>query len=194
MLGLCSVLAITTKVENAIGMGLCVIFVLFFSNLVISLIKKIVPNDIRIPVYIVIIATFVSIVEMIMAAFLPDLNSTLGVFIALIVVNCIILGRAEAFASKNGPVSSMIDALGMGLGYTMALIIISAIREFLGNGTITIWGDLKLNLIGFFNFLQIEPTSFFTSSYGAFIVLGIIIAVFNAIRSSSENKKKEVTK
>ena len=102
MLGLCSVLAITTKVENAIGMGLCVIFVLFFSNLVISLIKKIVPNDIRIPVYIVIIATFVSIVEMIMAAFLPDLNSTLGVFIALIVVNCIILGRAEAFASKNG--------------------------------------------------------------------------------------------
>ena len=95
MLGLCSVLAITTKVENAIGMGLCVIFVLFFSNLVISLIKKIVPNDIRIPVYIVIIATFVSIVEMIMAAFLPDLNSTLGVFIALIVVNCIILGRGS---------------------------------------------------------------------------------------------------
>lgn len=194
MLGMCSTLAITTNVENAIGMGLCVIFVLFFSNLVISLIKDIIPNDIRIPVYIVVIATFVGIVEMVMAAFLPALNTTLGVFIALIAVNCIILGRAEAFASKNGPISSMVDAIGMGLGYTMALIIVSLIREFLGSGTITIWGNLVINLKGFYTFLQIQPSSFFTSPFGAFIVLGLVIAVFNAVRSSRENKKKEVTK
>jgi electron transport complex protein RnfE len=194
MLGMCSTLAITTSVENAIGMGLCVIFVLFFSNLVISLIKNIVPNDIRIPVYIVVIATFVGIVEMVMAAFLPALNATLGVFIALIAVNCIILGRAEAFASKNGPVSSMVDAIGMGLGYTMALIIVSIIREFLGAGTITVWGNLVINLKGVYNFLQIQPSAFFTSPYGAFIVLGLVIALFNAILSARETKKKEVTK
>ena len=146
MLGLCPALAITTKLENALGMGIAFTFVLVMSNIVVSLIRKIVPNDLRIPTFIIIIASFVTIIEMLLNAFLPDISKNLGIFLSLIVVNCIVLGRAEAFASKNNTVSSMIDGLGMGIGYTLVLCIISIIRELLGSGTITIWNDLSLNL------------------------------------------------
>ena len=145
MLGLCPTLAITTSLENAIGMGIAFIFVLLMSNIVISSIRKIVPNEIRIPVFIVIIAAFVTIVEMLMSAFLPALSESLGLFISLIVVNCVVLGRAEAYASKNGVFNSVIDALGMGVGYTLILALVATIREFLGTGCITVWGDLVIN-------------------------------------------------
>ena len=125
LLGMCPTLAVTKTVESAIGMGMCILFVLVFSNLIISLLKNIIPGEIRIPVYIVIIATLVTIVEMALQAFLPDLFSQLGVFVSLIVVNCIILGRAEAFASKNDPVSSIVDAIGMAIGFTLAVILIA---------------------------------------------------------------------
>lgn len=188
MLGFCPTLAITTKLENALGMGLAVIFVLVMSNLMVSLVRKITPDEIRIPVFIVIIASFVTIVDMMMKAFLPNLHSSLGVFIPLIVVNCIILGRAEAFASKNGPFSSIVDGLGMGIGYTLVLSLFSIIRELLGTGTITVWKDLVININSIFGdgTLPIFST-FFVSSPGAFIVIGFIFAIVTAIRN---NKKK----
>ena len=129
-LGMCSSLAISTSLNNAIGMGACVTLVLIASNVIVSAIRKITPDEIRIPVYIVVIASLVTVVEMIVHAFMPELYTSLGVFLGLIVVNCIILGRAEAFASKNGVVASAIDGLGMGLGYTFALLLISIVREF----------------------------------------------------------------
>lgn len=188
MLGLCPTLAITTKLENALGMGLCVLFVLVMSNLFVSLVRKIVPNEIRIPVYIVIIASFVTIVKMLMAAFLPGLNDALGIFIPLIVVNCIILGRAEAFASQNGPLSSVVDAVGVTLGYTLVLALIAGIREILGTGTLTIWGDLALNINKLFNKDSLDIfTKFFVSPAGAYIVLGII---FGAVAAIKGRKKK----
>ena len=150
LLGMCPTLAITTKLSNALGMGVSVLFVLFFSNLFISLIRNIVPNNIRIPVYIIIIATLVTIVSMLLKAFLPELNKSLGAFVALIVVNCIILGRAEAFASKNTPVMSIIDAVGMSLGFTVAIAIVSIFREVLGAGTITVLGNLVIDCTGIF--------------------------------------------
>ncbi len=188
VLGLCPTLAITKSVENALGMGIAILFVLVFSNLIISLIRNIVPNEIRIPMFIVVIATLVTLVDMLMAAFLPTLHESLGIFIPLIVVNCIILGRAEAYASKNKPLDSIIDGAGMAIGYTLVLIIISLIREFLASGTITIWGDLHLT---------VNPeksaqvfTSFFVSPAGAFIILGLLLGTVVAIR----NQKKEVKK
>ena len=132
-LGLCPALAITTKLQNALGMGIAFIFVITMSNVVISLIRNIVPKDLRIPTYIVIIASFVTIIEMLLNAYLPEVSKSLGLFLSLIVVNCIILGRAESFASKNNVISSLIDGLGMGIGYTLALAIISIIREVLGS-------------------------------------------------------------
>lgn len=193
MLGLCPTLAITTKLENALGMGLAVLFVLTLSNLVVSLIRKIVPNEIRIPVYIVVIASFVTIVKMLMQAFVPVLNDSLGIFIPLIVVNCIILGRAEAFASKNTPIDSVVDAIGMTLGYTLILAVISTIREFLGTGVITVWGSLALDL----NKIFLKDgqtfdvfTKFFVSPAGAYIVLGLLFAAVAAYN----NKKKEGAK
>lgn len=192
LLGTCPSLGITTSLENALGMGIAVLFVLVMSNLIISLIKKIVPNEIRIAVYIVVIATLVTIVDMVMAAFLPDLHASLGLFIPLIVVNCIILGRAEAFASKNGPVDSILDGIGMALGYTLALSIVSTVREVLGTGQITIWGDLIIK-VGHGNFF----TTFFTSSPGAFIVLGLVFGIINTFKMISQkrkSKKEEVSK
>lgn len=188
ILGTCPTLAITTSVENALGMGIAILFVLTFSNLIISLIRKIVPDEIRIPVFIVVIATLVTLVDMIMAAFLPALHASLGIFIPLIVVNCIILGRAEAFASKNGPLDSILDAIGMAVGYTLVLVLISAIREFLGTGAITIWGSLRLDL----NPHQTAQifTSFFTSPPGAFIIFGLVLGTVTYFR----NKKAEVKK
>lgn len=146
-LGICSTLAITTTVNNAIGMGAAVIMVLVLSNMIISAIRKIVPDDIRIPVFIVIIATLVKIIQMLIEAYAPALNTSLGVFIPLIVVNCIILGRAEAFASKHGVLDSALDGIGMGLGYTVAVIAMSFIREVLSTGI--------LNIVNPFNDAQV---------------------------------------
>lgn len=211
ILGMCPTLAVTKTVDSAIGMSLALIFVLFFSNLLISLMKKIVPNDIRIPVYIVVIATLVSIVEMVMSVYFVALNDKLGVFVALIVVNCIILGRAEAFANKNKVSDSIFDALGMGCGFAFAVILIAAIREFLGSGTITLWSTggmetirslsqntksflslqngIKFDFTGVYEFFGLQPASFFVSNPGAFVILGLLIGIINSIRLKKGGKK-----
>lgn len=183
LLGLCPVLAITTKLENAIGMGIAFTFVLVMSNAVISLIRKLIPNDLRIPVYIVIIATFVTIIEMLLNAFLSNISKSLGIFLPLIVVNCIVLGRAEAFASKNNIISSIIDGFGMGIGYSLVLCFISVIREGLGTGKITIWSNLVIDVNSLFNKEQLSIfSSFFISSAGGFIILGLLIALINRLK------------
>lgn len=198
LLGMCPSLAVTTSLENAIGMTLGVFFVLVMSNLVISLImnnKKLAEmvKPVRIPVYIVVIATLVTVVEMVMHAYLPSLFFSLGVFIPLIVVNCIILGRAEAFASDNKPLASLIDGAGMAIGYGLAIMSISIFREFLGKGTLTIWGNLQLNLNFIFNFLKIEPIGMFVQPVGAFLTFGLILAAITAIANNHKNKMaKEV--
>ena len=169
LLGMCPTLGVTSSAINGLGMGLATTFVLVMSNLVVSLIKDFIPDKVRIPSYIVVIAAFVTVVEMLMQAYTPALFSALGIFIPLIVVNCILLGRAEAFASKNGPVGSIIDGAGMGLGFALALTILGAIREFLGAGTI-------------FDF-SIYPGEYgmliFVLAPGAFIALGYLIAIIN---------------
>lgn len=181
ILGICPTLAVTKTLESALGMGFALLFVLIFSNLIISLIKRIVPSEIRIPVYIVIIATFVTIIEMLMKAYFLNLASQLGIFLSLIVVNCIVLGRAEGFASKNNPLLALVDAIGVGLGFLFALIIISAIREILGYGTLTLIGGYKLDLMPVYDFLGIKPTEFFVSNPGAFIVLALILGSIQCI-------------
>lgn len=180
LLGMCPTLAVTTSLQNGVGMGLSATAVLICSNFLISLLRKIIPEKVRIAAYIVIIAAFVTIIDMSLKAFMPDLASSLGLFIPLIVVNCIILARAEAFASKNNPVLSAIDGLGMGLGFTGALCIISAIREFLGAGTI--WG---ITLYG----THIQPASIMIMAPGGFIVLGLLVGTINFI--VSKKKKGE---
>lgn len=178
LLGMCPTLAVTTSVTNGIGMGLSATAVLVASNVVISLCRKFIPNKIRIASYIVIIAGFVSAIEMLLKAFLPDISKSLGLFIPLIVVNCIILARAEAFASKNTVGNSALDGLGIGLGFTAALTIISAIRELLGNGT----------LLGFSVFGSgFSPATILILPPGAFLVLGLLIGAINLIRG----RKKE---
>lgn len=178
VLGMCPTLATTTNAKNGLGMGLAAAAVLVMSNIVISLIKKLVPDKIRIPVYIVVIASFVSMIDLLMHGYTYDLWKTLGLFIPLIVVNCIILGRAEAFASKNGVLDSIYDAIGMGLGFTGALVILGSVRELLGNGTIfniNIWGSgLKM-------YVFILPP-------GAFIALGLILAIFNYVGIKKSKK------
>ncbi len=174
VLGMCPTLATTTSLKNAVGMGLATTAVLAFSNLFISLLRKFIPNQVRIASYIVIISGFVTAVEMLMKAFLPELNESLGVFIALIVVNCIILARAEAFASKNKPLPSFVDGIGMGLGFTLALAILGAIREIVGSGT----------LLGFHIFGEsFQPARLISMPAGAFITLGCLIALVNYIRT-----------
>ena len=172
VLGTCPTLAITTAVSNGIGMGLATTFVLVFSNLVISLLRKAIPDEIRIPAFIVVIATFVTIVQLIIKAFLPALDAALGIFIPLIVVNCIIFGRAEAFAFKNKPLASAVDGLGMGLGFTCAITMICAVRELFGAGT----------LLG----IQVMPAAYLPMDLlvkpaGGFIVLGLMMALMNKI-------------
>jgi len=199
VLGMCPSLAVSTSLENALGMGIGVFFVLVLSNLIISLImsnNKLseLVKPVRIPVYIVIIATLVTIVEMLMHAFLIDLYNSLGVFIPLIVVNCIILGRAEAFASQNKPKDSVIDGIGMALGFTAALALISIFREFLGAGTITIWGSLQLNLTGFFDFIGISPIGMFVQPAGAFLSIGLILAALTAIGNKRKAKEAKGVK
>lgn len=175
LLGLCASLAVTTSVENALGMGAALTFVLVGSNVVISLLRKVIPDNIRIPCYIVVIATFVTILEMFMHAYKPALYASLGIFVPLIVVNCIILGRAEAFAGKNGVLASLIDGLGMGLGFTFALFILSAIREVLGNGTL-----LGLTVMS----QQVPPMLIMILPPGAFITLAIILAIIKKLQNS----------
>ena len=173
LLGMCPTLGTTSSAINGMSMGLATTFVLICSNVVIALLRNLIPDKVHIPAYIVVIASFVTAVQMIMQAYLPDLYKTLGLFIPLIVVNCIILGRAEAFAAKNGAVPSILDCLGMGLGFTLALTLLGALRELLGTGT-------------FFGF-SVLPTStnmlVFVLAPGAFITLGFLIAIFNAINA-----------
>lgn len=177
VLGLCPVLAVTKSVENGIGMGLATTFVLVFSNLLVSLLRNIIPAKVRIACFIVIIATFVTIVELVMQAFTYQLFLKLGIFIPLIVVNCVVLGRAEAFASKNNPVLSVADGLGIGIGFTLSLAALGAVREFLGNGTLTIWEGLPVFEMGA-NFL---PFKFMIEAPGAFVGLGLMLCLMNII-------------
>lgn len=182
LLGTCPTLAVTTSVYNAIGMGISATAVLVMSNLLISLLRKFIPKQVRIASYIVIISGFVTAIELIIKAFLPELDAQLGVFIPLIVVNCIILARAEAFASKNGPISSMIDGLCMGIGFTFALTILGAIRELLGTGKLY---GIQVMPVGY------VPLQLFVLPAGAFITLGCVIAAVNAIKAKTAEKKLE---
>lgn len=184
ILGLCPALAITTKLQNAIGMGISFIFVLTMSNIVISLIKNIIPNNLRIPTFIIIISTFVTILEMLLNAYFPEISKNLGIYLSLIVVNCIILGRAEAFASKNNILLSFFDGLGIGTGYTISLIIISLIREILGNGTITLWNNIIINI----NKSSPIFTQYFISSSGGYLIIGIIFAFINFLKRGKKNE------
>ena len=172
VLGMCPTLAITTSVTNGLGMGLAATFVLICSNVVISLMRRIIPAQIRIPSFIVVIATFVTIVQLLMQAFLPALYDSLGVFIPLIVVNCIIFARAESFASKNPPLESACDGLGMGLGFTLAITLLSAIRELLGAGTLC---GMQVMPAGY------QPMAIITQAPGGFIMLGLLMIVMNAL-------------
>ena len=189
-LGICSTLAITTTVNNAIGMGAAVIMVLILSNVIISCIRKITPDEIRIPVYIVIIASLVTIIQMLIQAFAPSLNESLGVFIPLIVVNCIILGRAEAFASKNNVLDSAIDGLGMGLGYTLAVVVMSFLRELLATGGCTITNPFNVSQVLFsFSIIPEEYTiSMFGSSVGAFVTFAILAAVVALMKNKEADR------
>ena len=180
LLGMCPTLAVTTTLKNGFGMGLSATAVLIMSNILVSALRKIIPDKVRIAAYVVIIATFVTIVQMVLEAFVPSLYASLGIFIPLIVVNCIILARAEAFASKNTVVKSALDGLGMGLGFTLALCIISLVREVLGQGTI--WGfSVAIK--------PLEPAAIIGMPPGGFIVLGIIIALINFIISKRGGNK-----
>lgn len=179
VLGLCPVLAVTTKVENGIGMGLATTFVLVFSNLLVSLLRNVIPSKVRIACYIVIIATFVTIVELLMQAYTYPLFLKLGIFIPLIVVNCVVLGRAEAFASKNNPALSVADGLGIGIGFTLSLAALAAVRELLGAGTITIWNGATIFELG----AGFQPFTFMVQARGAFVALGLMLAVMNLIPS-----------
>lgn len=181
LLGLCPALGVSNMVVNALGMGAGVIFVLLGSNIFVSLLKDFIPEKIRIPSYIVIIASFVTIVEMIMKAYIPSLYDSLGIFIPLIVVNCVILGRAEAFANQNSVAKSILDALGMGIGFTLALLLIALIREILGAGTITLFPmfgwDGTLEIPGLVN----APVLVFGLPAGAMLVMGYLKGFFNFI-------------
>ena len=179
MLGMCPTLGVSTSAINGVGMGLATLLVLIFSNTAISLVKNIIPPMVRIPSFIVIIATIVTVVDLLMAAYLPSLHAALGIYIPLIVVNCIILGRAEAFASKNTIFQSILDALGMGIGFTLALTVLGAVRELLGNGTV--FGYLLLGE-------DVNPILLFIMPPGAFLALAAMIIVFNRLRTK-ENEQ-----
>ena len=174
LLGMCPTLGVTSSAINGLGMGLATTFVLVMSNIVVSLVKTAIPDKVRIPAFIVIIAAFVTVVQLLMQAYVPSLYKSLGLFIPLIVVNCIVLGRAEAFASKNKPGSSAIDGLGIGLGFTFALVLLGSIREILGSGklfNITLYSENYVTLL-------------FVLAPGAFIVLGYLIAIINRIKKN----------
>ena len=192
LLGMCSTLAITTSLFNGIGMGLAVTAILICSNILISALRNFIPNQIRIAAYITIIAGFVTIVDLALQAFIPALSASLGVFIPLIVVNCIVLGRAEAFASKNGVLASAVDGLCQGIGYTVALVIVCVIRELLGKGT---FGGGILNGGEGIRLIPAQfPAMQMVMPVGGFLVLGFVIAGSQALMKRMENKKKEGVK
>jgi len=172
LLGLCPTLAVSTSIDNAFGMTAAVLFVLISSNIIVSLIRNYTPQRVRIPVFIVIIATLVTIVDLTMQAFLPSLSKSLGIFIPLIVVNCIILGRAEAFASKNKVPNAIMDAVGMGIGFGIAITIISFLRQILGTGNLAVFGNEIFNVPG----LSENPMSIFILPMGAFLVISLLLA------------------
>lgn len=173
LIGMCSVLAVSSSAINSIAMGASVIAVLTCSNIVISLLRKFIPSEIRIPVFIVVIATFVTMVDMFLKAYAPDIYAALGIFIPLIVVNCLILARAEAFAYTNGVIASAVDGFSMGLGYTLAIAILGILREVLGAGTI-----FGISIFG----SSFQPAAIFVAAPGAFILLGILIGLFRTIQ------------
>src|SRR4030042_619341 len=177
ILGLCPVLAITNSLTNALGMSAGVIFVLLGSNIIISGIRKVTPAMVRIPIFIVVIATFVTILSLVFGAYVPTLYESLGIYLSLVVVNCIILGRAEAFASKNPVMLSIADAIGSGIGFTISLIIISFIREIMGTGSLQIFGRHLFSIPG----LSTHPLIFFISPPGAFLVIGIMMAILRLV-------------
>ncbi|MCR4594554.1 MAG: electron transport complex subunit E [Clostridiales bacterium] len=183
VLGTCPTLAVTTSLKSAIGMGLAASVVLICSNIVISALRKLIPQKVRIPAYIVIIAGFVTMVQMLVKAYLPDLDKSLGVYLPLIVVNCIILGRAEAFAGKNSVIYSALDGVGMGIGFTCALILMGGIRELLGSGTI-----YEIDFLNKF----ISPMTIFILAPGGFFVFGILIALTNKLADKKGKPKAEI--
>ncbi|MCK4985129.1 MAG: electron transport complex subunit E [Desulfobacterales bacterium] len=176
VLGLCPVLAVTKAVENGIGMGVATTFVLVCSNVLVASMRKVIPSKVRIASYIVIIATFVTIAELLMQAYTYELFKKLGIFIPLIVVNCVILGRAEAFASKNGIFRSLLDGLGMGIGFTLSLMALAAVRELLGTGTLTFW-EKPIQIMG----PSFQPFSFMVEAPGAFVALGLMLCMMNLV-------------
>ena len=194
VLGTCPALAVTTSFETALGMGILFTFVLVCSNVIISLLRKLIPEEIEIPAFIVIIAAFVTIVKRFTNAFIPNLYASLGVFLSLIVVNCVVLGRAEAFAKYNGPLDSLLDGLGNGIGYTLAIVIIALIREILGTGRLT-FGKV-FTFIPTYSLPILKGASYdfsrsvFTNAAGGFIVFGVVLFVIIAITLHKQNKKK----
>lgn len=197
VLGTCPVLAVSVSVTNAIGMGIAATLVLIGSNVVISALRKIIPSKVRIPAYIVVIASFVTIVQMIVKAFVPALDSALGVYLPLIVVNCIILGRAEAFAGKNSVFASFLDGVGMGVGFTFALIVMASIREVLGSGTLLDGIDSLTVLFGVTSFkgfqnILSQPIAILTMAPGGFLVFGLVMALANKIAEGKGKPKAEL--
>jgi len=185
VLGMCPTLAVTTSVENSLGMGIAATFVLVCSNTVIACVRKVIPSKVRIPCFIVIIATFVTIVDLLMNGFAHELHKSLGLFIPLIVVNCIILGRAEAFASRHSVALSVADGVGMGIGFTLGLVVLGACREALGSGTLTLWGDAKWGVAGY------EPMVLMILAPGGFIALGCLLGLMNHIQARLAARKGE---
>ena len=185
MLGMCPTLAVTTSAINGMGMGLTTMVVLALSNMFISLLRKVIPDKVRIPTFIVIIASFVTVVELLLKAYIPFLYDALGLYIPLIVVNCIILGRAEAYASKNGVIPSLFDGIGMGLGFTLALTIIGAVRELLGAGEVFGYAVMPESYV---------PCSIFVLAPGAFFVLAVLTAIQNKVKLAGERKGKDMSK
>lgn len=185
MLGMCPTLAVTTSAINGLGMGLTTMVVLALSNLFISLLRNIIPDKVRIPGFIVIIASFVTMMQLLLQAYIPSIYQALNIYIPLIVVNCIILGRAESFASKNEPIPSLFDGIGMGLGFTVALTVIGAVRELLGAGSV-----FGLSIMP----ASYEPIRIFTSAPGAFFVLAVLTAIQNKVKINGAKKGKDVSK
>ena len=195
VLGTCPTLAVSTSIENALGMGIAATLVLICSNVVISALRKVIPSKVRIPCFIVVIAAFVTLVQMFVKAFAPALNESLGIFLPLIVVNCIILGRAEAFASKNSVIPSAVDGLGMGIGFTIALTLMAAIREFFGAGTLTLkvlGKGVTLDITDELASIGLEPILIFILAPGGFFVFGILIALANRLAEKKGKKKAEL--
>ncbi len=179
MLGMCPTLAVTTSAKNGLGMGAATMVVLVLSNFIISLLRKIIPDAVRVPVYITVIASFVTVIEMVMHAYVKDLYDSLGIYIPLIVVNCIILGRAESYANKHNPLLSIFDGIGIGIGFTVGLVSIGIVRELLGNGTIF---DLRIMPASY------EPISIFIMAPGAFFVLALLCALQNKLKLKGANR------